>query len=621
MNHSRIVLYSLFLIALISIFVLAYRLNSILPLTKTMETFSRRHRKKGRKRYHRHHRHHHHSSSSSSSSDGEHMPYNHDVLYGYKVSFPDMPNDDSNTYTPTSGPATTSAPTNTSVTTSAPGPTSAPTTTLAPAPTPTGTATPTRTATPTGKSTGTSTGTSTGGLPEKFTDITEKLKKSTNSQTKTKYIPSEFYYPANADQVSAIIKELNKQPKKWRIRSGGHSYESQSLINGGAVIDLEKLQEISVAADGKSVEVGAGVLLGVLYKELTDRGKYLNAGTVPWVGISGLTLGGGIGFAHYKNGPTCESVMSADVVLADGTFLENIGKDATHGNLLIAIKGGGPFYAVVTKWKFKIFDAPTYVNVTSHSKEGVTVADAASRLADLSTMTSTPMANLAMIEYMYATWGDGKLYQTMDIHMWDAPAYTALTEATWGKPTVDNLPKYPIAPKSPNNTWKTYFMWLLNKGQGKNDGYEWKDMTQDKIAEFSIKDSGDYTACGFFLTGTEMATQASKILQFVDDVKVSKGNCFVQIRPMKKETQKVDNSWPHYNTDFECQVYYKSPDMGNWKTYLEKFITVPKYFNYINSEITKPEDYFGNNLEKLKLVKTTYDPNKLIMTGGIGNPV
>jgi FAD/FMN-containing dehydrogenase len=138
-------------------------------------------------------------------------------------------------------------------------------------------------------------------------------------------------------------------------RGGGHCFAGRSSTDG-IVLDMSGLDGISVADDWVAT-IGAGARLGRVYAALHTYGRTLPAGCGPTVGITGLTLGGGIGLIGRKHGLTCDRLVGAQVVLADGTVV-----DCDHDHepdLFWGLRGaGGGQFGVVTSLRFATVPEP-----------------------------------------------------------------------------------------------------------------------------------------------------------------------------------------------------------------------------------------------------------------------
>jgi FAD/FMN-containing dehydrogenase len=137
-------------------------------------------------------------------------------------------------------------------------------------------------------------------------------------------------------------------------RAGGHSYAGYSTTSG-VIVDVSRLHAISVTADGRAA-VGAGAELGNVDAALAARGRMIPAGTCPTVGIAGLAQGGGIGLSGRKFGLTCDNLLQASVVLADGSAV--VADAHHHADLYWALRGGGGGnFGIVTRLVFRTHPA------------------------------------------------------------------------------------------------------------------------------------------------------------------------------------------------------------------------------------------------------------------------
>jgi FAD/FMN-containing dehydrogenase len=138
--------------------------------------------------------------------------------------------------------------------------------------------------------------------------------------------------------VAACVRFAARSPLPFAARCGGHSYAGYST-NRGLVCDVRRLDRIVVAPDRRSVTVGAGVLAIDLVTALAAHGLAVPTGSCPTVGISGLALGGGVGFAARAFGTTCDNILALQIVTADGRAVT--ADAATNPDLLWACRGGG----------------------------------------------------------------------------------------------------------------------------------------------------------------------------------------------------------------------------------------------------------------------------------------
>jgi len=138
------------------------------------------------------------------------------------------------------------------------------------------------------------------------------------------------------------------------LRGGGHSIPGFSTVDGGLVLDLSAMKGIRVDPSRKRVVAQAGSLWADVDNETQAFGLALTGGLVSTTGIAGFTLGGGIGWLVRRCGLTCDSLVSADVVTADGRLLRASADE--HPDLFWALRGGGGNFGVVTAFEYALYD-------------------------------------------------------------------------------------------------------------------------------------------------------------------------------------------------------------------------------------------------------------------------
>jgi len=148
------------------------------------------------------------------------------------------------------------------------------------------------------------------------------------------------------------------------IRGGGHNGGGLGTCDGGVVIDLSPMKGVRVDAAAKTVRVGAGCLWADVDHATHAYGLAVPTGFISSTGVGGLTLGGGIGYLTRQYGLTIDNLLSADVVLADGSVVTTDAKN--HPDLFWALRGGGGNFGVVTSFEFQahpvrtVYAGPTF---------------------------------------------------------------------------------------------------------------------------------------------------------------------------------------------------------------------------------------------------------------------
>jgi FAD/FMN-containing dehydrogenase len=198
------------------------------------------------------------------------------------------------------------------------------------------------------------------------------------------------------------------------VRGGAHSIPGFSTVDNGIVLDLAPMNGVRVDPGRRTVVAQGGSLWSDVDAETQAFGLAVTGGLVSSTGIGGFTLGGGIGWLVRRCGLTCDNLVGADIVTADGRYL-HVSEDE-HPELLWALRGGGGNFGVVTSFEFRLHEVGPTVFAGLVFYHG---ADAEQVLRGFRAATSTAPDELSMV-----------------VNMTTAPPAPFLPEEVHGKPVV-----------------------------------------------------------------------------------------------------------------------------------------------------------------------------------------
>ena len=157
---------------------------------------------------------------------------------------------------------------------------------------------------------------------------------------------------ADVNDVQSAVRAGAEAGILAAVRCGGHSLAGFSTCDGGLVIDLSRMRQVTVDADARRARFSGGCLLGSIDTATQRAGLVFPSGVVSHTGASGLVLGGGTGWLTRRFGLSCDNVEGVTLVTADGSLVRADSKE--NPDLFWALRGGGGNFGVVTEFEVRL---------------------------------------------------------------------------------------------------------------------------------------------------------------------------------------------------------------------------------------------------------------------------
>jgi FAD/FMN-containing dehydrogenase len=161
----------------------------------------------------------------------------------------------------------------------------------------------------------------------------------------------------DAADIMLAVKFAREHEMAVSVRGGGHNVNGFAVNDGGLVIDLSEMKGIRVDPVARTVRAEGGCTWGDLDHATHAFGMAVPGGIISTTGIAGLTLGGGIGNLTRPCGLSCDNLLSADVITADGHFLT--ASASQNADLFWGLRGGGGNFGIVTSFEYRLHPVDT----------------------------------------------------------------------------------------------------------------------------------------------------------------------------------------------------------------------------------------------------------------------
>src|SRR5580658_10300618 len=173
---------------------------------------------------------------------------------------------------------------------------------------------------------------------------------------------------ADVSDVQNAVRAASEIGISTAVRCGGHSLAGFSTCDGGLVIDLSRMRDVTVDAGARRARITGGCLLGSIDTATQKAGLVFPSGVVSHTGASGLILGGGTGWLTRRFGLSCDNVEGFTLVTADGSLVRSNSKE--NPDLFWALRGGGGNFGVVTEFELILHPLTSVVLAEGVSHEG-----------------------------------------------------------------------------------------------------------------------------------------------------------------------------------------------------------------------------------------------------------
>ncbi len=406
--------------------------------------------------------------------------------------------------------------------------------------------------------------------------------------------PALFVKCKNKDDVTKAIHFAKDNSLEVSVKAGGHNGAGLALVDNGLVIDLSEMKLIKINPDKRRAIVEPGNTLSDVDQATHEYGLAVPVGVNGNTGISGLTLGGGLGFLTRKAGLTIDHLMEAEVVLASGEIV--IANENYNSDLFWALRGGGGNFGVVVSFTFSLIPiknvyAGPMLWPIEKAKEVMRfyekfTKNASHDLYGFFAFLNVPDAepfpkhlrkkNVCGIVWCYTGAVENAEEVFKPIRQFESPILDFVSEMPI--PTLNSL-----------------FDWLYPPGlQWYWKGHYVNELTDDAIDE-NIK------------FGSSLPTPRSTMHLYPIDGKAH-------------EVGQEDTAWGHRNIRWVQAILGVSDDskktdlIKNWsKEYFDAVIPYSSGGGYVNftmqDDDARVKESYGSNFERLSKIKKKYDPD------------
>jgi FAD binding domain/Berberine and berberine like len=404
--------------------------------------------------------------------------------------------------------------------------------------------------------------------------------------------PLLIIYCYNEEDVINALKFAEKNSLAFRIRSGGHNYEGYSTGDNLLVIDISNLSKIYIDEENKTVKLGGGVRNREAYEALGSKGYPFPGGGCPTVGIAGLVLGGGWGYSSRYLGLASDSLLEIELIDYNGNKI--IANENSNNDLFWACMGiGGGNIGVVVSLTLKLQGKVTNGTLIRINNKNISEEVAVKLVKTLQELYKSLDIRMNLKTAIYNSKTDGIGIKSIGLFYGDEiEAREILNSLTSINEKVEL--SFDYMPIVECNRWiqDSHPDYEKYKSTGR---YLYNDLKEEDIKTLLnlIKERAN----GAYYTAISLYGLGGKV----------------------KEVDKINTAFYYRDAKFIVgfQSVWEEDKFAeeNKRWVLDKFNTIKNltkgsFVNFPLDELESyEEEYYGENLKKIKEIKSKYDPN------------
>jgi len=173
--------------------------------------------------------------------------------------------------------------------------------------------------------------------------------------------PALIVAPTSSAQVADALAFARAHGVDLTVRGGGHSFAGNAVADGAVMIDLSRLDDVRVDPQARRAYVGGGATWAKVDAATAEHGLAVVGGTISHTGVGGLTLSGGMGWLTNAQGLSCDNLLAATLVTADGRTVT--ASESENPQLFWALRGAGTNFGVVTEFVFRLHEVNPMANL------------------------------------------------------------------------------------------------------------------------------------------------------------------------------------------------------------------------------------------------------------------